>query len=83
MNKQKVITKLEKYVDNKSTSLNHSRVDTNEKKLKYAKPKVKLSYGANFVKYTNEHLGPGCYNVSLDTVKKNQKNENFQFFNSS
>jgi len=37
------------------------------------KPKVKLSHGANVVKQSNDHLGPGCYNVSLDTLKKGQK----------
>lgn len=37
------------------------------------KPKIKLSHGANVIEHNENHLGPGCYNVSLDTLKKNKK----------
>ena len=47
------------------------------------KPKIKLSHDIQPVRQSNDHLGPGCYNVSLDTVKKGRQNENFQFFSSS
>ncbi len=36
------------------------------------KPKVKLSHNLNLKTPIKDetHLGPGCYNVSLDTLKK-------------
>lgn len=50
---------------------------------KLIKPKIKLSYGVNVVKHKQDHLGPGCYNVNLDTLKKAKKDQSFQFFSSS
>jgi hypothetical protein len=47
------------------------------------KPKINLSYGVNITKPKQDNLGPGSYNVSLDTLKKAKKDENFQFFSSS
>jgi hypothetical protein len=43
------------------------------KDKKPIKPKIKLSHDVQPIKQSNDHLGPGCYNVTLDTVKKGKK----------